>query len=101
MPRLTAIVFRFFAVRRGTKNAHAMPTLALARLANAPGQASIAMGSVLSSFTLIVAMAIMVVNFRVSVVDWLEHLLSADVYARIAAKRRHGRLEAGSAGASL
>jgi putative ABC transport system permease protein len=58
--------------------------LALARLANAPGQASIAMGGVLSSFTLIVAMAIMVSSFRVSVEDWLAHLLSADVYVRVA-----------------
>jgi len=58
MPRVTAAVFRTagraFATRprRG-----AASTLALARLANAPGHASIAMGGVLSSFALIVAMA--------------------------------------------
>jgi putative ABC transport system permease protein len=62
----------------------AVGTLALARLANAPGHASIAMGGVLSSFALIVAMAIMVASFRVSVEDWLVHLLSADLYVRVA-----------------
>jgi len=85
MPRVTASVFRTavraFAARprRG-----AASTLALARLANAPGHASIAMGGVLSSFALIVAMAIMVASFRVSVEDWLVHLLSADLYVRTA-----------------
>ncbi|SAK93448.1 outer membrane-specific lipoprotein transporter subunit LolC [Caballeronia calidae] len=87
MPRLTAIVFR-----RAMKPRGAVATLALARLANAPGQASIAMGGVLSSFTLIVAMAIMVTSFRVSVEDWLAHLLSADLYVRMAASGDTGGL---------
>jgi putative ABC transport system permease protein len=56
----------------------------MARLANAPGHAAIAMGGVLSSFALIVAMAIMVASFRVSVQEWLVHLLSADLYVRAA-----------------
>jgi len=87
MPRLTAIVFR-----RAMKPRGAVATLALARLANAPGQASIAMGGVLSSFTLIVAMAIMVTSFRVSVEDWLVHLLSADLYVRMASSGDTGGL---------
>ncbi|BBU32950.1 ABC transporter permease (plasmid) [Burkholderia sp. THE68] len=87
MPRLTAIVFR-----RAMKPRSAVATLALARLANAPGQASIAMGGVLSSFTLIVAMAIMVTSFRVSVEDWLAHLLSADLYVRMASSGDTGGL---------
>ncbi|WP_408535848.1 FtsX-like permease family protein [Paraburkholderia fungorum] len=85
MPRVTALIFgaasRAFGARR---RAGAASTLALARLANAPGHASIAMGGVLSSFALIVAMAIMVASFRVSVEDWLGHLLSADLYVRAA-----------------
>jgi putative ABC transport system permease protein len=85
MPRVTALIFgaasRTVARRRRTG---AVSTLALARLANAPGHASIAMGGVLSSFALIVAMAIMVASFRVSVEDWLVHLLSADLYVRVA-----------------
>jgi putative ABC transport system permease protein len=85
MPRVTALIFgaasRAFGARR---RPGAASTLALARLANAPGHASIAMGGVLSSFALIVAMAIMVASFRVSVEDWLGHLLSADLYVRAA-----------------
>ena len=53
--------------------------MALARLANAPNQAAIALGGVLASFTLMVAMAIMVASFRVSVDDWLRHILPADL----------------------
>ncbi len=72
---------------RGTTGA-----LALARLANAPNQAAIALGGVLASFSLMVAMAIMVSSFRVSVDDWLQHLLSADLYVRVANGNEAGRL---------
>ena len=85
MPRCTAIVFSRLGRWRAKRTTRAVTTLALARLANAPGQASIAMGGVLSSFALIVAMAIMVASFRVSVDEWLTHLLSADLYVRVAA----------------
>ncbi|MEE8150270.1 MAG: ABC transporter permease, partial [Nitrosomonadaceae bacterium] len=54
-------------------------------LANAPNQAAIALGGVLASFTLVVAMAIMVTSFRVSVDDWLKHILPADLYVQTAA----------------
>ncbi len=85
MPRVTASIFGAASRALGARrHAGATRTLALARLANAPGQASIAMGGVLSSFALIVAMAIMVASFRVSVEDWLSHLLSADLYVRVA-----------------
>ncbi|AXF00596.1 FtsX-like permease family protein [Paraburkholderia hospita] len=88
MPRVTSLLFRALSrTLDGNKRrrpATPVIALALARLANAPGQASIAMGGVLSSFTLIVAMAIMVSSFRVSVEDWLAHVLSADVYVRVA-----------------
>lgn len=83
MPRLTATVFRRASARRVARQGNVVTMLALARLSNAPGQASIAMGGVLSSFALIVAMAIMVVSFRVSVEHWLAHLLSADIYGRV------------------
>jgi putative ABC transport system permease protein len=100
MPRCTALVFtaisrahisRQRASSRPSSAASSTalsiaPTtaLALARLANAPGQASVAISGVLSSFALIVAMAIMVASFRVSVDEWLGHLLSADLYVRVA-----------------
>jgi putative ABC transport system permease protein len=76
MPRLAALFFTGLSKRAGG----AMTTLVFSRLANAPNQASIALGGVLSSFSLMVAMAIMVASFRVSVDDWLSHILSADLY---------------------
>lgn len=89
MPRLAASVFRLLdrsAQRRGHAGAQRSPVLALtlARLANAPGQASIALGGVLASFSLMVAMGIMVASFRVSVDDWMLHILPADLYLRTA-----------------
>jgi putative ABC transport system permease protein len=90
MPRLSALIFSavFRTVNRhtpGTRTARALTTLALTRLANAPNQAAIALGGVLASFTLMVAMAIMVASFRVSVDDWLKHILPADLYLGTAA----------------
>jgi len=92
MPRLAATVFRMLnraAMRReqsGAQSGTTSPVLALtlARLANAPGQASIALGGVLASFSLMVAMGIMVASFRVSVDDWIQHILPADLYVRTA-----------------
>jgi len=83
MPRLAAAVFRLLDARLRGREAHS-PVLALtlARLANAPGQASIALGGVLASFSLMVAMGIMVASFRVSVDDWILHILPADLYVR-------------------
>ncbi|NVM79702.1 putative ABC transport system permease protein [Duganella sp. SG902] len=85
MPRLAAIVFRlahqrWSAATAGKPGASAVMTLTLSRLANASGQAGIALGGVLSSFSLMVAMAIMVASFRVSLDDWLQHILPADIY---------------------
>jgi len=80
MPRFAAWVFNAAAALFARSGA--VGTLALARLANAPNQASIALGGVLSSFALMVAMAIMVSSFRVSVDDWLRHILAADLYLR-------------------
>ncbi len=80
MPRVAGKVFSVLGRRwRGV-----VTGLTLARLANAPNQASIALSGVLASFALMVAMAIMVASFRVSVDDWLQHLLSADLYVRMA-----------------
>ncbi|MEI6000991.1 ABC transporter permease, partial [Paraburkholderia bengalensis] len=101
MPRVTSMLFRALSAasalqrhpQRRPRRRSPMIALALARLANAPGQASIAMGGVLSSFTLIVAMAIMVASFRVSVEDWLAHLLSADIYVRVAPNGDTGGLD--------
>ena len=93
MPRLAAAVFSALAAVWPRRLGGALPVLTLARLANAPNQASIALGGVLSSFSLMVAMAIMVSSFRVSVNDWLEHLLSADLYVRAATAGDTGSLK--------
>jgi putative ABC transport system permease protein len=93
MPRLAATVFHL--LDKGIQRRSDRPpvlTLALARLANAPGQASIALGGVLASFSLMVAMGIMVASFRVSVDDWMLHILPADLYLRSAQSGNTGAL---------
>lgn len=88
MPRSAAWLFsRLSAHGRGVSG-----SLALTRLANAPNQAAIALGGVLASFSLMVAMAIMVSSFRVSVDDWLQQLLSADMYVRVTGGHESARL---------
>ena len=90
MPQLAGIVFAALGRRwRGV-----ITGLMLARLANAPNQASIALAGVLASFALMVAMAIMVSSFRMSVDDWLQQLLSADLYVRTATGGENGVLQA-------
>jgi len=92
MPRLSALVFPVVQRLCTGRRCGVVTTLALARLANVPGQASVALGGVLSSFSLIVAMAIMVSSFRVSVDDWLTQLLSADLYVRSAVSGETGAM---------
>ncbi|WP_426210942.1 ABC transporter permease [Massilia sp. TWP1-3-3] len=84
MPRLAGAVFtQLNRISMARARQHPVLALTLARLANASGQAGIALGGVLSSFSLMVAMAIMVSSFRVSLDDWLVRLLPADLYLRI------------------
>ncbi len=59
-------------------------TLALAQLRGAPGQAMVSLAAIVASFSLMVAMAIMVASFRTSVDDWLGAVLPADLYFRTA-----------------
>jgi putative ABC transport system permease protein len=54
--------------------------LALRRLLGAPSQASVALGGIVASTGLMIAMAVMVTSFRGSVDEWLESFLSADLY---------------------
>jgi len=94
MPRLAASTFRLLG-RPLLRRPSPPPVLALtlSRLANAPGQASIALGGVLASFSLMVAMGIMVASFRVSVDDWMRHILPADLYVRTASGGTTGSLD--------
>ncbi|MCC2974507.1 FtsX-like permease family protein [Massilia sp. IC2-476] len=93
MPRLAALSFRRMeSLALRSRRMPPVLVLALSRLANAPGQASIALGGVLASFSLMVAMGIMVASFRVSVDDWMGHILPADLYVRTAAGGNTGFL---------
>ena len=86
MPRLASSSFRLLArLLRRVPTPPPVLALTLSRLANAPGQASIALGGVLASFSLMVAMGIMVASFRISVDDWMRHILPADLYVRSSA----------------
>lgn len=67
--------------------------LATARLADAPGHATVAAAGVLCSVALAVAMAIMVSGFRSSVDEWLTQVLPADLYLRASAARSAGLLD--------
>ena len=57
-------------------------TLALSQLRGSPGQAVVSLAAIVASFSLMVAMAIMVASFRQSVDDWLAVVLPADFYLR-------------------
>jgi putative ABC transport system permease protein len=90
MPRFAAWAFSRLLTQLQRYRLNAVLTLVLARLANAPNQAAIALGGILASFSLMVAMAIMVTSFRVSIDDWLGHVLPADLYVRAAASGDQG-----------
>ncbi len=61
---------------------HPIFSLALARLSNQASQSGIALSGLLASFSLMVAMGIMVHSFRFSVDQWLLQVLPAQVYLR-------------------
>lgn len=56
--------------------------VAAAHLRGTAGQATVAVAGVLVSFSLMVAMAVMVSSFRDSLDAWLERVLPADLYLR-------------------
>jgi putative ABC transport system permease protein len=105
MPRMAASVFGALsrahagahehshaAARQSAQGKNVIFSLVLARLANAPSQAAIALGGILSSFSLMVAMAIMVASFRISVDQWLLQILPANLYVRSASSGNTGGL---------
>ncbi|MBM3373485.1 MAG: FtsX-like permease family protein [Betaproteobacteria bacterium] len=59
--------------------------LALAQLRGAPRQTAISLAAVLASFSLVVAMLVMIVSFRQSLDVWLHRVLPADLYLRSSA----------------
>ena len=77
MPRLAQGVFDRLPPPRRVPAA-----LALEQLRGAPGQAMVSLAAIVASFSLMVAMAVMVASFRESVSDWLDRVLPADFYLR-------------------
>ncbi len=63
----------------------AMPhALGLAQLQATPRHAAISISAILVSFSLVVAMLLMVTSFRTSLDEWLVRILPADLYLRAA-----------------
>ena len=56
--------------------------LGLAQLRAAPGQAMVSLASVVAAVSLATSVAIMVVSFRTSLENWLEHILPGEMFVR-------------------
>ncbi|HKA43085.1 MAG TPA: FtsX-like permease family protein [Burkholderiales bacterium] len=56
--------------------------IAIAQLKATPRQSAISMAAIVTSFSLMVAMLIMVSSFRTSLERWLDRMLPADLYLR-------------------
>jgi putative ABC transport system permease protein len=80
MPRIAVLFFHM--VPRLRRLDWVPPRLAVAQLSGAPGQAMVSLAAIVASVSLMVSMAIMVTSFRVSLQEWLERLLPADLYMR-------------------
>jgi putative ABC transport system permease protein len=59
--------------------------LSALRMAHAPGQSGIALAGIVASFSLVIAMAVMVQSFRNSLDTWLDSVLPAPLYMRVKA----------------
>ena len=80
MPRMAALVFAYLPAGRSVAT-----RLARLQLAASPGQATVSLAAIVASFSLMVAMAIMVSSFRQSLDDWLTRVLPAELYLRVPA----------------
>ncbi len=56
--------------------------LGLAQLRAAPGQAMVSLASVVAAVSLAASVAIMVISFRTSLENWLEHILPGEMFVR-------------------
>jgi putative ABC transport system permease protein len=81
-PRLTRAALARLAAR--SAGAPVWWSLAAARAAAPTGLATLGLGGIVASFSLMVAMAIMISSFRGSVERWLDEVLPADLYVRAA-----------------
>jgi putative ABC transport system permease protein len=90
MPATARLVFARLASPR-----HPVIALSASQLSAAPGQATVSLAAMVASFSLMVAMGIMVSSFRTSVDDWLRGILGADLYFRTSVTGETAWLEAG------
>jgi putative ABC transport system permease protein len=79
LPRLVAILFDRLPLPRFPP-----AMLAIAQLQATPRQVALSVAAIVTSFSLMVSMLIMVVSFRQSLDAWLIHMLPADLYVRAA-----------------
>jgi len=79
LPRLASACLRRLPLPRFAPTA-----LAVAQLQATPRQAAIGIAAIVTSFSLMVAMLIMVNSFRTSLDSWLNRMLPADLYLRAA-----------------
>lgn len=77
MPTIMRAVLRILPQTR-----HVPGQMALAHLQGTARQATTSLSAILVSFSLMVAMAVMVTSFRTSLDQWLEKILPADLYLR-------------------
>jgi putative ABC transport system permease protein len=77
MPR-----FAGFVLARLPSGRHAPAALALAQLQATPRQVAVSLAAIVTSFSLMVSMLIMIGSFRVSLEAWLDDMLPADMYVR-------------------
>ena len=73
---------------------HAVPGVARAQARHLPGHLAASVAGIVMSVSLCVAMAIMVVSFRVSLEDWLRGVVGADLYLRSGAGGDTGSFDA-------
>ncbi|MDH4415958.1 MAG: FtsX-like permease family protein [Acidovorax sp.] len=75
---------RLLAVLQPLAARHTLPLLALERARRMRGSAAIAVGGVVASLSLAVALTVMVASFRGSVTQWLDAVLPSPLYVRSA-----------------
>jgi|GEM_PF-6751611 len=80
---ICAALVRWLSTNRRFVWARPAAWLASLRLSRSDGSTVAALAGVVASFALVCSMAIMVHSFRVSVNDWLEQILPADIYLRV------------------
>jgi putative ABC transport system permease protein len=88
VPSLAAAVFS-----RVRAEGPAWRQIAVAHMRGTARRATVSIAAILVSFSLMVAMAIMVFSFRMSLEDWMQRILPADLYVRAGASGQAAYLD--------